>query len=125
MQILLSASLVVAAIIHLLPLAGVTGSSALTALYGLPFDENNLQILMRHRAVLFGILGGLLLYAAFSPRLQAVAILAGLLSAGSFLWIAFGVGGYNAMLNRVVQADIVAGVCLLIAAVLRLSMKEA
>ena len=119
MQILATISLIIAAIIHLLPLSGVSSPAALTTLYGLSFEENNLQILMRHRAVLFGILGGLLLYAAFSPRMQSLAILIGLVSAGSFLWIAFAVGGYNAMLNRVVVADIVAIVCLLVAAGVR------
>ncbi|HEY0846267.1 MAG TPA: phosphopantetheine adenylyltransferase [Noviherbaspirillum sp.] len=123
MQRFLTVSLIAAAIIHLLPLAGVTSSKALTALYGLPFEESNLQILMRHRAVLFGILGGLLFYAAFFPWLQGVAILAGLLSAGAFLWIAFEVGGYNAMLNRVVLADVVAFCFLLLAAVLRFASK--
>lgn len=97
-------------------MTGVTSSRALGALYGLSFDESNILILMRYRAVLFGILGGLLLYAAFSPQVRLVAILAGLVSASSFLWIAFPVGGYNAMLNRVVQADILALICLLLAA---------
>ncbi len=119
MQLLVTISLIVAAIIHLLPLSGVTSANALAALYGLSFEENNLQILMRHRAVLFGILGSFLLYAAFSPRAQSLAIVAGLVSAGSFLWIAFAVGGYSAVLNRVVIADIVALVCLLVAAGVR------
>lgn len=119
MQLLVTISLVIAAIIHLLPLSGVSSSHALTALYGISAEENNLQILMRHRAVLFGILGGLLLYGAFSPRAQSIAILAGLVSAGSFLWIAFAVGGYNAMLNRVVYADIIALFFLLVAGVAR------
>jgi hypothetical protein len=119
MQLLVTISLIIAAIIHLLPLSGAISPAALTTLYGLSFEDNNLQILMRHRAVLFGILGGLLLYAAFSPRVQAIAILAGIVSAGSFLSIAFAVGGYNAMLNRVVYADIVALIFLLVAAGVR------
>lgn len=113
MQIVVSASLVIAAVIHLLPLVGVFSAKALTNLYGLPFEEINLQILMRHRAVLFGLLGAFLLMAAFMPRLQTIAFPAGLISAGSFLWIAFAVGGYNALLQRVVVADIVAVACLL------------
>ncbi|HYD82071.1 MAG TPA: phosphopantetheine adenylyltransferase [Paucimonas sp.] len=113
MQLLISISLVVAAIIHLLPLAGAAGPHALSALYGVPFDDPNLQVLMRHRAAMFGILGGFLLHAAFARRLQAIAILMGLASAGSFVWIAFAVGGYNAALNRVVQADLLAIGCLL------------
>lgn len=67
MSYLISAMLVVVAIIHLLPLPGVLGSERLAALYGLSFDELNLAILMRHRAVLFGLLGVFFLVAAFRP----------------------------------------------------------
>ncbi|AKJ04047.1 hypothetical protein ATI61_101858 [Archangium gephyra] len=120
MQIVVSASLVIAAVIHLLPLTGVVSAKALAQLYGLPFEESNLQILMRHRAVLFGLLGVFLMIAAFTPRLQTLAFAAGLISAGSFLWIAFAVGGYNALLQRVVVADIIAVACLLVGAGVRL-----
>ncbi len=40
-------ALVVAAIIHLLPLSGVIGSDRLTVLYGISFEEQNTEILMR------------------------------------------------------------------------------
>ena len=55
MRYLVSAMLVIVGIIHLLPLSGVLSESRLTVLYGIPFDEPNLEILMRHRAVLFGL----------------------------------------------------------------------
>lgn len=51
MHHLVSAMLVVVGVIHLLPLSGVIGGGQLSALYGLPFDEPNLAILMRHRCV--------------------------------------------------------------------------
>ena len=38
--------------------------------FGIALDEPNLQILMRHRAVLFGLLGALLVAAAFIPALR-------------------------------------------------------
>lgn len=109
--------LVVAALIHLAPLSGVLGGERLAALYGIGFDEPNIAILMRHRAVLFGMLGVFLLLAAFMPNLQVVAIGAGLVSVVSFLWLARSVGGYNAQIARVFVADIVALVCLLVGAV--------
>jgi len=61
------AMLVIAGIVHLLPLSGVLGSSQLAALYGLTIDEPNLLILMRHRAVLFGLIGAFLLLAVWRP----------------------------------------------------------
>ena len=57
MRHLISAMLLVVAAIHLLPVTGVLGGDKLTALYGLRFNDPNLFILMRHRAVLFGLLG--------------------------------------------------------------------
>jgi hypothetical protein len=106
--------LVVGGVIHLLPLSGVLGSERLAALYGLPFDEPNLAILMRHRAVLFGLLGLFLCVAAFRPAWQTIAFVAGFISVVSFLWLARSVGGYNASVARVVVADVVALACLVI-----------
>lgn len=116
MRYVISATLLLAAVIHLLPLAGVLGASRLTALYGVPFDDPNLAILMRHRAVLFGLLGAFLALAAFRPTLQPMAFLAGFVSVLSFLYLAWSVGGYNAQVGRVFAADVVALMSLAIGA---------
>jgi hypothetical protein len=108
--------LVVVGVIHLLPLSGVLSSERLTALYGLPFDDPDLAILMRHRAVLFGLLGLFLVYSAFQPAVQVIAFIAGFFSVVSFLWLAYATGGYNPQIARVVTADIIALVCLVIGA---------
>lgn len=122
MKFLLCATMILAGVVHLMPVSGVLGADALAALYGMPFEDRNLQILMRHRAILFGIVGGLLLYGAYDSRLRSAAILVGLFSAVSFLVIAFFVGGYNPMLERIVRADIVAVLCLLVAGLLHLRL---
>ncbi len=114
MRYLVSAMLVVVGIIHLLPVSGVMGAERLSALYGLRFDEPNLAILMRHRAMLFGLLGLFLVAAAFRPNLQGIALVAGFPSVLSFLYLAWSVGSYNAQIGRVFLADIVALVCLVI-----------
>jgi hypothetical protein len=106
--------LLVVGVIHLLPLSGVIGAERLTLLYGIPFDEPNLAILMRHRAVLFGLLGGFLVFAAFKPVFRTVAFVAGFASVVSFLWLAWSVGGYNALIGRVFVADLVALACLVV-----------
>ena len=113
---LISLMLVIAGVIHVLPVVGVFGSERLSGLYGLDFSEPNLAILMRHRAVLFGLLGVLLITAAFKPGLQPLAFAAGLVSAASFLWLAWSTGGYNPLVARVVVADVVALACLAIGA---------
>ena len=93
MDKILSGLLVLVGIIHLLPLSGVLGADRLTTLYGITINEPNLEILMRHRAVLFGLLGFLFIYAAFSPSIRLFAIIAGFISVLSFIVIAWSVGG--------------------------------
>lgn len=116
----ISALLILAGIIHLLPVSGVLGAERLAVLYGLSFAEPNLLLLMRSRAVLFGLLGALLVYAAFRPALQPIALTGGLTSVLSFLLLAWSNPVYNESLRRVVIADWVALACLLLALVLHL-----
>lgn len=122
MNKLIALLLLIAGIIHLLPLAGVLGGERLNALYGLALDEPNLQILMRHRAALFGLLGALLVAAALIPGLRTLALLGGLLSVISFLLLAWSAPLYNEALRRVVVADWVALACLLLALPLHLRL---
>ena len=114
MRYVISISLLIAAIIHLLPVTGLAGGTRLNLLYGLDFGESNLAILMRHRAVLFGLLGVFLVYAAFKPAVQTSAFVGALISVISFIWLARSVGGYNAHIARVVAADIIALIALVL-----------
>jgi hypothetical protein len=114
MRYLVSAMLVIVGIIHLLPLSGVLSSERLSTLYGVALDDVNLVILLRHRAVLFGLLGIFLVVAAWQPILQTSAFIAGFISVISFLILAWSSSGYNPLVGRVVIADIVALVCLVI-----------
>lgn len=112
-------ALVGAGVIHLLPLSGLVGPARLEALYGIPVDDPNLDILLRHRAVLFGILGAFILASIRRPTWQVPAITAGLVSATTFVLIAWLVGGYNDELQTVIDADIIAIVALVTAAIMR------
>ncbi len=117
----IQACLILTGAIHLAPSIGALGSNRLTALYGIPIDGPDLAILMRHRAVLFGILGALLIAGAVRASLRNAALLAGLTSVVSFLVLAITTGRYNARLGGIVAADVVALVLLLVAAVLQVS----
>ena len=108
MRYLISVTLIIAGIIHLLPLSGVLGADRLSALYGTTLSDPNLVILMRHRAVLFGLLGLFFIFAAFRPTFQPLAFLAGFVSVISFLWLAWSTGNYNTQINHVVVADLIA-----------------
>ena len=119
MEKIVTGLLVLVGIIHLLPVSGVLGVERLVALYGVSLGEPNLEILMRHRAILFGLLGLFLVYAAFQPSLKLMAIVAGLVSVVSFIAIAWSVGGYNDAVRKVVIADVLATIGLIAAGVIR------
>jgi hypothetical protein len=116
---IIGSALALAGVIHLLPLAGVLGGERLAQLYGLRVDDPNLALLLRHRAVLFGLLGALLLGAVWRPAWQGIALAAGLASTIAFLLLAAG-SPLNAALQRVWWADVLAVAALLLAAALRL-----
>lgn len=105
-------ALLVAGIIHLLPVPGVMGVSTLARLYGIEVNDPNTAILLQHRALLFGVLGVLMLSAIALPWLRITALTVALFSAASFIVVAIAVGGYNPAIGRVVVADIVASVLL-------------
>ena len=112
LKYLVPASLIVVGVIHLIPLTGALGVGRLNSLYGISITDPDLSILMRHRAVLFGLLGLFCIYAAIKPPLQLIALTAGAVSIGSFLYLAYATGGYNEEQRRVFVADLVAAVFL-------------
>jgi hypothetical protein len=124
MRYIVPAVLLVVAVIHALPLTGVMGSAKLVSLYGIPVEEPNLEILLRHRAVLFGLLAALLAYSAFRPALHRLALIAGLVSVVSFIALAQSVGGYNTNLSTVVRADILALVLLVVGALVHAFLRS-
>lgn len=115
MRFVVPAVLLLVALIHALPLVGVVSAARVSGLYGIAIQDPSLEILMRHRAVLFGLLAFFLAYAAFHPHLHGLALLAAGASVGSFLALAVSVGGYNPALSTVVKVDLSA-LALLVAA---------
>ena len=109
-------ALLVAGAIHLIPLVGVLGAERLADLYGTAHSDPNTLILLCHRAALFGVVGGLCVLAAFKPGYQWLALIVASASVISFLLLAWTTGGFNAQLQRVVVADVLALVCLMVGA---------
>jgi hypothetical protein len=118
MRFIVPILLALAAIIHLLPVTGVLGAASLERLYGVAITDPNLLVLMRHRAVLFAIVGGVLIASIFRVEWRPLAIAVGLVSVVSFLLIAWSVGGTNALIARVVWVDVAALGMLVTAALL-------
>jgi hypothetical protein len=114
-QILIIGGFLVAAIINLLPLMGVMGAPQLERMYGVSIEGADMAVLMRHRAILFGVVGALLGAAAFMPSLRLAAFLAGMLSMVSFLVFQALEGETNAALGKVAMVDYVGIAALAIA----------
>ena len=107
MQLLSTILFLVTAAINLAPAVGAASPEQMATLYGLALDNPNIEILMRHRAVLFGIVGTFLVVAAFHRPFRAVGYAAGFISMISFVLIAWLVGGYSEQIQRVAIVDAV------------------
>ncbi len=125
MRHVVPAALLLVALIHALPLIGVVGAGKLEALYGISVRDSNLELLLRHRAVLFGLIEAFLAYAAFHPLLHRLALVAALVSVIAFLLLAWQIGGYNAAISKVVLVDLVALAGLIIALAVHVFVPQA
>ena len=110
--------LLIVGLINFIPIIGVVSAEQLTKLYSIKLADNNLIILLQHRALMFGIVGGFIMYAGFNPSLQALAFIAGFVSMLGFIVFALRASTYNQELAKIIRLDIIALVLLLIALVL-------
>lgn len=116
MDVVVTAALGAAALIHLLPLVGVLGASRVSSMYGVLVEGPDLAVLLVHRAVLFGLLAAALVVAIFDADFRPYAIGAVLVSDVAFLLVARAHTGLNDAMKRVVAADVISVAFLLIAA---------
>ena len=123
MKLAITLLFLLVALINGLPVVGALSAGRMEALYGLPVQDPNLLILMRHRAVLLGIVGALLAFAAFRPALQTVAAVAGFASMLSFIAIAWATPDASPALRRVAAIDVFASLALALALGLRARMR--
>ena len=116
-QKLVSACYLIVGLINFAPLMGVLGQARLSAMYGLGELSPDLLLLMQHRAVLFGIIGGLILWSVFKTSLRPIAAVAGFISMITYLVLAFASDGIGDALSRIATID-TAAIALLAGAVL-------
>lgn len=122
MKLFILAAIAVAAVVHLLPLTGVLGADWLNKLYGRSFDDPNLLVLMRHRAVLFGLIGVFLLAALWQPAWRLPAAAMAVASMAGYIAITWLHQPINAELKRVALVDWGA-LALLLPAILLLALR--
>lgn len=116
---------VVVGLINVLPVMGLFSVERMAALYEVGLEDRNLQILMRHRALLFGLVGGFIIVAAFVPAWRTPAIVFGFVSMMGFIALSGLVGDYNDALRKVVKIDWIGIGLLVVATVLHWRMSVA
>lgn len=112
------AALLIAGVVQLLPLIGVTGAPALRRLYGLEVTEPGLVLLLRHRAVLLAMVGLALFAGLAVPEWRAPVIAFALISKLSFLGLIAVTGSTTPLISRVAKVDAVTSALLVAAGVL-------
>jgi len=103
-----AALLAVAGTINALPGAGALSAGRLRSAYGLDGAAAgpDLDVLLRHRAVLFLVTGGLLLVAVARPHLRTAAVVANATSCAAFVLLVATSGPVDARLVRIAWIDV-------------------
>lgn len=114
----ITVALLIVGLINFLPVMGLFSVERMESLYGVSIgDDLNLAILMQHRALLFGLVGGFILLAAFVPSFQPAAFILGLVSMLGFILIAWLSGDYNPQILKIIWVDVVGLISLAVAVV--------
>jgi len=111
--------LFIVGLINFLPVIGVLSAEKLSTAYSIELIGNDIVILMRHRALLFGIIGGFIFFSLFKPSYQEAAMVMAAISMVGFLYFIWAVDGHNAALSKIAMVDVVGIICLLVAAILK------
>ena len=115
MELIFRICLFLIGIVNLLPSILAFLPHKISGAYGVAVPDSNYELLFRHRAVLFGIIGGIMLFSAITKRHYAIAVMVGLLSMVSFILLYFLMdGNVNTALTKVMKVDVVAVIILLI-----------
>ena len=111
--------LILVGLINVFPLLGVLSAEVLATAYNIPAPEGDLLILMRHRALLFGVVGSIVLVSAFRRQLQPTAMVAAFVTMIGFIVLTLGSGEYGQKIYNVMLIDVFSTVLLVVAALLR------
>ena len=87
--------------------------------YGIEIPNANYELLLRHRAILFGIIGGLMIFSSIVKKYYEIATIAGLISMTSFILLYFLIDkDISSELKKVMAIDIFASLILLVGLVI-------
>jgi len=115
MELIFRICLFITGIINLLPSILAFIPNKIGSSYGIEVLNSNYELLLRHRAILFGIIGGIMIYSAITKKNYSIAVLIGLISMVSFIVLYKLVNGeVNPELSNVMKIDIIGVIILLI-----------
>jgi len=101
--------LTIAGIINTIPFLIAFMPNKILGSYGITVSDANLELVLRHRAVLFGIVGGLMIFSAISKKHYDLAFIMGMVSMVSFIILFYSISGeINPELTKVMKIDLVA-----------------
>ncbi len=119
MEILFRICLFITGVINFVPSFLALLPAKISQSYGVAVPDANYELLLRHRAVLFGIIGGLMIYAALKKQYYNLATIMGFVSMLSFVILVYTLeGGINEQLKKVMKIDVIGLVILVIGFVL-------
>ena len=107
-------------VLHILPVLGVLDVERLHSLYGVSIADGSLEVLLRHRAVFFGLIGAVMLFAIFKPMYRTIALVMVLVSLSSFLALCSLVDTVNGNLTQIFLIDAAALLLAVVALALHL-----
>lgn len=109
----------IAGVINLLPSLLAFFPDRIAKSYGIEIADVNYELLLRHRAILFGVIGGFMILSALKRIHYKAATTIGLISMISFILLFLLIGdGISPELKKVMIIDVVATVILCLGAIL-------
>lgn len=102
---LLTLSLLIVGIINFLPIVGILGIKSLESAYQVKITSSDLLILMQHRALLFGLLGGFIIFSCFNSQYQGAAMLMAAISMIAYAALVHITGTDNQAILNVLYID--------------------
>lgn len=109
MELIFRITLFTTGLINLLPMLLAFLPYKISKSYGIDIPNSNYELLLRHRAILFGIIGGLMIYSAIFKKQYEIATVVGLISMISFIILYFLINkDINSELKKVMVIDVIA-----------------
>lgn len=119
MELVFRITLFIAGITNLIPSLLAFMPDRIPTSYGIDIPNQNHELLLRHRAILFGIIGVLMIYSAVVQKHYEIATASGMISMVSFIILYFLIGkDINPELKKVMMVDVFATVILCIGSLL-------